>query len=336
METVRMTDRWLRTVKVDEGRIEYADALVRGLRLRVSPRSKKWSVITRVERKQKRIPIGDVEKVGLLEARQIANEVLEEAADVSAEALVAQALNREETALLSRLCADYVERMKARGQPSFSEYERALITSDYSFCNFMFEKFGRPAKALEVTPRHVSDWLRRIYDRAPSHARHCRAYLHAAYEWALKAEFDYTSNGRSVYGVETNPVSATPGGAKATARNRVLSHEELKTLWDLLSKAAEPRTVACIRLVMAMGGIRITEVCRSQWDWYSKGWMTIPKTKNAREHQLPLTHHAEKQYGLAEALAVPDTKFLFPHQTDRTKSLLVTSIGRVARCPSPL
>ena len=326
-----MTDRWLRSVSVDEGRKEFADALVRGLRLRVSPRSKKWSVITRIEKKQKRVQIGDADKVGLLEARQAASEILDQAGEITSEAIAAKALGKDTDASLRRLCEDYVARMKDRGQPSHTEYARTLITSEYSFCSFMQQKFGRSAKASEITPRHVSDWLRQIYDRAPSHARHCRAYLHAAYEWALKAEFDYTSNGQSVYGVTTNPVSATPGGAKSTARNRVLSHKELKTLWCLLPEAAEPRTAVCIRLVIAMGGIRITEVCRSEWGWYVDNWLTLPKTKNAREHQLPLTEHAKEQFNLAKALMVPDTPILFPHQTDRKKSLLVTSIGKVAR-----
>ena len=330
MKIIRMTDRWLKTVKVDEGRDEYADALVRGLRLRVSPRSKKWSVITRIEKKQKRIQIGDAEKVGLLEARQLANEVLEQAGEIASEALISSALIKDEAAPLQDLCMGYVARMKTRDQPSFSEYERALITSEHSFCHFMKNKLGRPAVASEITPRHVSDWLREIYNRAPSHARHCRAYLHAAFEWALKAEFDYTSIGDGAYGIKTNPVSATPGGAKSRVRNRVLSREELKVVWQLLAESAEPRTVACIRLIIAMGGIRITEICRSEWDWYDNGWLTLPKTKNSKEHQLPLTKHAKEQLSLTKALAVPNTKFLYPHQTDRAKTLLVTSIGKVA------
>ncbi|WP_375210704.1 tyrosine-type recombinase/integrase [Hyphococcus sp.] len=326
-----MTDRWLRSISVEEGRAEFADAVVRGLRLRVSPRSKKWSVVTRIEKKQKRIPIGDAGKVGLLDARKAANEILDQATDLTADAIAAKALGQDGDASLKRLCEDYVARMKARGQPSYSEYERALARSDYSFCRFMSEKLGRAAKAAEVTPRHVSEWLRLVYDRAPSHARHCRAYLHAAFEWALEAEFDYTSSGQSVYRLSANPVSATPAGAKSTARNRVLSHKELQTLWRLLPEAAEPRTVVCIRLIMAMGGIRITEVCRSEWSWYDKNWLTLPKTKNAREHALPLTQYAVEQFRLAKALAAPETKYLFPHQTDRNQSLLVTSIGKVAR-----
>ncbi len=190
-------------------------------------------------------------------------------------------------------------------------------------------KLGRPAIASEPTAQNVSDWLRGIYDGAPSHARHCRAYLHAVYEWALKAEFDYTTNAKGEYGVSINPVSATPGGAKSKARKRVLSKKELKRFWELLPEAAEPRTIVCIRLIIAMGGVRITEICRSEWAWFDDDWLTLPKTKNTREHRLPLTECAKAQFALAKAFASKKSSFLFPHQHDADKHLSVSSVGKV-------
>ena len=78
MKTIRTTDRWLRSVEVDQGCEEFADALVPGLRLRVSRRSKKWSVVTRVERNLRRVQLGDAPDLGLFDARQKANELLEQ------------------------------------------------------------------------------------------------------------------------------------------------------------------------------------------------------------------------------------------------------------------
>ena len=284
MKTLRMTDRWLTHVSVVRGREEFADAIARGLRLRVSVRSKKWSVITRRAGKQVRVPLGDFPTLGLSAARARANDVLNAASVGDLERTIVRS-SAGKTPPLETLCSDYVGKMTAKNQRSTGEYERALIRSDESFCRFMERRLGRSALVGDVRASHVAAWLRQIYDRAPSHARHCRAYLHAVFEWAMKAEFDYTAaDGRSAYGVGVNPVSATPGGAKSSARQRVLSADELKALWALAADVAHPATAAALRMMIAMGGLRVSEILQSERSWYEKGWLTLPETKNGREN----------------------------------------------------
>ncbi len=123
MKTIRMTDRWLRSVSASEGREEYADAIVRGLRLRVSSRSKKWSVMTRIDKKLKRIPIGDAPKIGLLDARERANQILDGDFTEPKAAAPESPPPFKSAPLLETMCADYVARMKKRGQPSHTEYQ---------------------------------------------------------------------------------------------------------------------------------------------------------------------------------------------------------------------
>jgi hypothetical protein len=77
MKTIRMTDRWVRTISVDVGRDEICDAILRGLRLRVSPTSRKWSVVTRRGGKLVRLPIGDFPEISLADARERANRLQE-------------------------------------------------------------------------------------------------------------------------------------------------------------------------------------------------------------------------------------------------------------------
>jgi hypothetical protein len=55
----RMTDRWVRAASVEKGRKEFADAIIPGLRLRVPPRAKSRSVMTRASGRQQRIAIGE-------------------------------------------------------------------------------------------------------------------------------------------------------------------------------------------------------------------------------------------------------------------------------------
>jgi len=76
MKTLRMTDRWVRTISVVNGREEFSDSVLPGLRLRVSARSRKWSVMTRKGGKQVRAPIGDYPEIGLGDARVRADRIL--------------------------------------------------------------------------------------------------------------------------------------------------------------------------------------------------------------------------------------------------------------------
>ena len=223
MKTVRMTDRWVRTISVEHGREEYTDVLVRGLRLRVSSASRKWSVVTKRGGKQVRKPIGDFPEVTLADARERANRLLE-ALSANASAAIASSTIDEVFPLLETLCNDYVDQMKAKGQGAHDAYHRALVRSETSFCNFMERKLGRPARASDVKQEHAVEWLREVFQRSPAHSRHCRAYLHAAFAWALKSNLDFTSvSGGKDYGISVNPVAGTPTGPKATPRQRVLS-----------------------------------------------------------------------------------------------------------------
>ena len=326
-----MTDRWVRTISVKSGREEFSDAIVRGLRLRVSPVSRKWSLVTARGGKQIRKPLGDFPEVSLADARERANR-LQEALSANASAGLAPPTTDEVFPLLETLCNDYVDQMKAKGQGAHDAYHRALVRSESSFCKYMERKLGRPARASDVKQENAVEWLREIFQRSPAHSRHCRAYLHAAFAWALKSNLDFTStSGSKGYGISINPVAGTPTGPKATPRQRVLSRKELKAIWDTLPDAADPRTVAAIRMVTSMGGLRITEISGSMKDWYNDGWLCLPTTKNKREHHVPLTAHGKVEYQIALACSNSKSPYLFPNVYDIRKSIDPTSLGKVAR-----
>ena len=330
MKTIRMTDRWLSTVKVETGREEFADAIVRGLRLRVSPRSKKWSVFTRISGKQSRVPLGDYPAVPLAAARDRADEVLStDSIGEFQRKLQRYSVTKSSPTMLS-LCEDYTEQMREKGQSSHKEYRRALCESPTSFCVFLRAKLGREGLVSDVNTAIVADWLRAIFERAPSHSRHCRAYLHAVFEWAIKAEYDYTSpQGRKSYGVTANPVSSTPGGAKSKPRQRVLTSDELKLVWGHISEVSEPKVARAIRTVIAMGGLRISEIVGIQSSWCENGWLTLPETKNGREHSLPFTKQAsiELEAELTNAIEGAQTYF-FPNQSRKGEAMPITTTGR--------
>lgn len=46
--TIRITDRWLRALKPSQNRLEFADSICPGLRIRIGKRAISWSVLVRI------------------------------------------------------------------------------------------------------------------------------------------------------------------------------------------------------------------------------------------------------------------------------------------------
>ena len=279
-----------------------------------------------------RVPLGEFPGLGLLDARERANDLLSAASAPDFDKTLTR-FNASETPSLETLCLDYVAQMRSKGQMSHSEYQRVLVDSPRSFCKFMEARFGEAAKVGDVRTSHVTDWLREIYERAPSHARHCRAYLHAVFQWALKAEFDYTSsNGRTTYGISANPVSSTPGGARSRKLEAgCFRYRSCGIYGAWPPQVADPCMVAAVRMIIAMGGLRITEILHSEISWYEDGWLNLPKTKNGREHLLPLTELAKQQLLVAKSIHSGTSSFLFPHQFDVERPMLTSSASRMTK-----
>jgi len=340
----RMTDRWVRSASVEKGRIEFVDAVVRGLRLRVSARSKSWSVMSRASGRLRRIAIGDYPDITLSVARMRADKLISgitpcEGVDWpkkdttgGSESPISVVDGASALPTLETLCADYVARMRHKGQAAADTYERTLISSRHSLCAYVKTKLGRNPLALEVTKEHIVGWLREGYLRSPSHTRHIRAYAHAAFEWALKAEFDFTTpQGARGYGVTSNPVRATPTGPGVRPRKRVLSENEIAELWRLLPDAARPRIATSIRMIISMGGLRVSEITASKKSFYHDGWLHIPKTKNDREHIVPLTRHGAIEYGRAADFSTSRSEFLFPNEWNVEEPMPLTSTSRAVK-----
>lgn len=98
-----------------------------------------------------------------------------------------------------------------------------------------------------------------------------------------------------------------------------------------LPNASDPRTTAVIRMVICMGGLRITEISASKKEWYKDGWLCLPTTKNKREHHVPLTEQAKSQYEIAVAVTNSESDYLFPNTYDIREPIDPSSLGKVAR-----
>jgi integrase len=101
--------------------------------------------------------------------------------------------------------------------------------------------------------------------------------------------------------VNRNPldnVRKTEVGGKDVERTRILSDDEIKSLFGQLSKAGmEPQNVAAV-LLMLSTACRISELISAEWqhvDLERRTWY-IPVTKNQRDHTVSLSDFAARQF----------------------------------------
>lgn len=182
----------------------------------------------------------------------------------------------------------------------------------------------------------MTKWLRGFHE-AGALTGHPRAYLSAAFGRGLSADHDPTRPNPLIrFNLVSNPVTHVGGKMKGQPRDRTLSMEELSRFWHGFSgRGVSPFMKLLFRLIIGMGGVRITEIVRSEKQWYvTRGddlWLALPRTKNDHPHDLPLTNTASSAYHAAIQISDPASRYLFPkhHQPDESQTL--NSISQATR-----
>jgi integrase len=125
-----------------------------------------------------------------------------------------------------------------------------------------------------IARRDVAKALAQL-EASPVVAARARTALSALFAWAI----------REGYEVAANPVLGTNKPVEQ-ARDRVLSNEELASIWRACDEGDYGRIV---RLLM-LTGQRRDEIGKLQWSEIDGDLLTLPatRTKNHREHMLPL------------------------------------------------
>jgi integrase len=108
-----------------------------------------------------------------------------------------------------------------------------------------------------------------------------RSALSAMFAWCIQEGL-----------LDTNPVSGTGKAAESGGRERVLTQDELRTLWRSLGDDAFSDIVRLLLLT----GQRRTEIGNLQWSEidFARKMIVLPaeRTKNGRLHELPLSAQA--------------------------------------------
>lgn len=326
---VVLTDALIKGLKVQRGRLELADAVERGLRVRVSPRAATWWCWYRTRAgKAARFKLGTYPRLGLKKARKAARDRLAEVqlggdpqADVKASRLKAELDERTTVRALTLAC---VAELPLR--PSTRKEWTRLAKAE------ILPALGR-RQAADVGRADIRLWSESIRDgrrrwkakqRASGYSAN-RAFelLRRVYSWAV---------GRDL--LPATPFVGLPLPAEETQSERVLSRDELRAL--LLALDACPRkwkaykatwrTYAdAVRLLLltlvrrsAVLGMRRSEL--EALDGAEARW-TIPggaegRSKSGRPHVVPLSGPALA--AVRRRLDATSTEHLFP--VGRTKA----------------
>jgi integrase len=158
-------------------------------------------------------------------------------------------------------------------------------------------------KVKDITRRDIVRLLNEIVDRgAPIQANRTLTILRRMFNFAI---------GQAI--IDSSPCDRVEAPSAENRRDRVLSEDEIRLLWQTLDSAPmEPNARRLLRLMLVTGqrrgevlGIVADEIDRGKQLW------TLPaeRSKNSREHLIPLSHMALEI--LAE-LRPNERGYLFP------------------------
>lgn len=278
----RLTDAKIAGMKATESdRAEFPDEVVPGLRVRVSDKGTKTFILRkRVGARVVNVTLGRYgPRFGLAEARKKARGLL---SDLEAgKAPVASTRRSQATSgTIRAMMPDYLA-SKAHLR-THREIERIM---NYYILPALGDRF-----ADSVTRGEVTEMVDGIAKSAATMARAVHAQLSAFYSWAMPR----------LDRLQANPCRDAGRPAKAKARDRVLSDDELRALWIVATAEAQPWGPA-LKLLMLTGARRdeVFSAKRSEFDLAAREWV-IPaeRAKNGQPHIIPLS---------IDALAVLET-----------------------------
>jgi integrase len=278
MPTVTLTDRFCATAKALGVQTDYFDERVAGLCLRVTNRgNRSWCFHYRSPRdgKRARATIGTYPATSLAAAR---GKTLEARGHVDAGTDPRDALAGQATTgmTVAALVDAYLADPEKSALRSKAEIERRLRRN-------VVPVIGE-VKLSELRRRDVRNVTDPMLRRGVKiEANRVFEDVRGVVRWAVQNEF-----------LETNPLDGVKKPAEATVSDRVLSDDEVCTLWNELPKAL-PRSVQSQRIVRLclVTAQRIGEVAGmvpAELDLRAREWrLPASRTKNAHTHVVPLS-----------------------------------------------
>ena len=297
---MRFTDRSIAALKLKAERYEVWEDGRTGLGVRVSPAGRKsWIYMYRFEGKARRMTLGTYPVLGLANARvkhAQAKETLEKGDDPGALHVETRRAERQ-AETVNDLVDEYLEKWARPRKRSAGEDERILRKD-------VLPAWGM-RKAKDIRRRDVILLLDGIVERgAPIGANRTLGVIRCMFNFAVARDL-----------LDATPVAMVKAPAKENRRDRVLSADEIRTLWHGLGSAAMSpaiKIVLKLQLVTAQRKGEIIGAAFSELDLKEKAW-TIPaaRAKNGVTHKVPLSPLALGLIEEAKSLA-NESGWLFP------------------------
>jgi integrase len=251
-----------------------------------------WVAQYRVGRQSKRVALGDLSTVTLVEAREKAREILARAKlghDPQAEKLKARAA----LTVLEVIQGGEAGRGAFDGYLAFAK--ATMRAGSYENAERHLLKHAKPlhGQAMEHVQRaEIAALVRRIEKQSgPAAANKLRTTLAAMWKWAI---------GSGLVAAEANPVLLVPRATETGPRSRVLSDAELALIWRCTAGRHDYDRIVRLLLLTAA---RRDEIGAMMWsevelagDGHPGTW-TLPaaRSKNGLPHEVALSPFAVEQ-----------------------------------------
>jgi integrase len=277
-----LTVKTLENLKPGPARREIADGLLPGLYFLLQPSGKaSWACRYRHRGQSRKLTIGPFPVITLQHARDLARTALAkvaEGSDPASEKRIAKAPTLIHADLIEKVVPEFIERYARLNQKpeTVRETERVL--------NREVVERWKGRRLIEIGKSDVHAMLDSIVDRgAPILANRCFSAFRKLCAWAIEREI-----------IIASPCAGIQAPAPETARDRILSDDELKAVWRAAEGIGWP--FGPVTQLLALTGQRRSEVAEMRWsevDFEAKTW-TLPRSrsKNNREHVIPLSEQA--------------------------------------------
>ena len=289
MKKTTFTDTMIRKLKPEES--DYTRSEGNGFTIRVMPSgSKTWLYLYTIDGKRRKMNLGCYPEVTLETARgkfEDARRKVKNGVDPLDEQEAAK--QEQITAFtVAKLVEEFVTKWVKKSKSTRSAYndERALNVD-------VVPAWGK-RKAKDIRRRDAILLMEQVAERAPGQAQYLAKVCRKMFSFGLQREI-----------VEINPfveMVKTIPELSPTRRDRVLSADEVKTVWHGIDLGAGSEATKQILKMILATGQRPSEVCGMRQSEIDGDWWTIPaaRMKNKKSHRVFLTK-------LAKSL-IPDTE----------------------------
>ena len=290
MPVVNMTARFLETLKPGAAAVEWFDEDTRGLSLKLNPGgAATWyfNYTRRADALRRRVQIGKLAALGLKDARLRATKMAGLVADGKDPAGDRRA--EREALTVDDLAEQFLT--QHADEKRTGKRQRQALAKD------VLPIIGR-AKAAAVTRRDIGRIVDRMTNRGVTiGASRTFEIVRKMFNWALQKGL-----------LEQNPCLGMKKPFATRRRDRVLSPDEIRTIWNGLPTAAisaDGQQVLKLCLITAQRLGEVAGMCSDELNLEAGVW-TIPawRSKNGHAHRVPLTDMAREIIGAAKAARV--------------------------------